>query len=819
MWLRDVKHAWRAFVTSPGFSAIAVISIACGTGANVAIFSVADAILLRPLPVQRPSEMVTVGSQIPTGLNTVTVASHPDYVDIRQRARSFSGLAAFTSRRVGFSPTPGAPPRMTFASLISDNYFKVLGVEPHLGRDFLPEETEAAGGQAVAILSFALWQHEFAGDPEAIGRTVRIAGVDFTIVGITPERFTGVEGRFIREAVYVPLGMWMRLLNNPTSDPLMNRDDRALTVRGRLKPDATIAGARAELALIAADLAREYPATNRNYTLSAVTEMETRFERNPLDSWLIAIMSMLSTAVLTVACANVAGLLASRAPARAREIAMRLAIGAGRAQLVRQFFLESLVVALAGAIGGIAIGYAGILLLRQIELPSDTVAIPLMQFDRRAFGFSLAIAVASAFLCGMGPAFQATRVDLVSTLKSGDRAPTRRRRPSGRNVLVALQIALSLVLLTIAIFAFHSFRQELSDGPGFRTTQIAKVTVDTSQARYSTERSRQFFARAVEAARALPGVRSAGLISIMPLSGFEFTAIVPEGLPLAQGQTSVRPMVSSIDEHYFDTMGIQLVSGRGFLPTDTEGAPRVAVVNDTLARHYWPAEDAVGKRFQMLNARGRPWVEVVGVVRTGSYGYAGEPPQDFVYYSFRQDTRGAMVLVAGTTGESASVISPLRDMLRELDASVPTMDAQTIEWFYAARAATIANVLLWLIAGMGGMGMTLTLIGLYGLVSYSVSRRTRELGIRIAIGAGYQRVLLMVLRQGMTPAFFGLVVGVALAIATMRTLPTLVPFDHQYDPRLFLIVVPLLLLTTALAAFVPARRAARVDPTVTLRCD
>lgn len=816
--LRDVRHAVRAFVKSPGFSAIAVLSIAFGTGANVAVFSAADAILLRPLPVQRPSELVTIGTQVPSGLATVTVASHPDYIDIRQRAQSFSGIVAFTSRRVGFSATPNAPPRIKFASIVSDNFFKVLGVEPHLGRDFRPDENRVAGRDAVAVLGYGMWQQEFAGDPGVIGRTVRIAGVDFTVIGVAPEEFTGVETRFIREAVYVPLAMWTRLLNNPASDPLTNRVDRALTVKGRLKPGISIADARVELAVIGADLAREYPETHRNHTFTAITEMETKFERNPLDAWLIVILSTLGIAVLAVACANVAGLLASRAPIRAREIAMRLAIGAARGQLVRQLFLESLVVAFAGAVGGIAVGYAGILLLRQIEFPSDTVAVPLMQLDVRALTFSLAVAIASAFLFGMGPALQATRVDLVNTLKSSDTSPTVRHRLSGRNVLVALQISLSLVLLTFAVFAFHSFRQELSDGPGFRTTQIAKITIDTNQARYSVADARRFFERALERARALPGVGSASLTTIMPLFGFEFAAIVPEGFHVPEGQTSLRTMASSVDEHYFDTMEIPVLAGRSFLPSDTADARRVAIVNDTFAKHYWPNEDAVGKRFQLSSARG-PWVDVVGVVRTGRYGYSGEPPQDFVYFPFRQEMRGLVVLLAATNGESASVVPALREMIRDLDAAVPTTDAQTIEWFYAARTTTIANVLLSLVAGMGVMGMTLTLVGLYGLVSYGVSRRTREMGIRIAIGATYRRVLLMVLGQGMMPAVAGLAIGVVLSIWTMRTVSALVPFNYQYDPRMFLVAVPILLVTTALAAYLPARRAARVDPTVALRCD
>jgi predicted permease len=817
MW-QDVRHAARAFLKSPGFTAIAVLSIAFGTGANVAVFSAADALILRPLPIPHASQLYTVGSQVRGGLATATGASYLDYLDIRHRTQTFAGLAAFSSRRIGFSARPDAPPRLKIATLVSDNFFQVLGIAPHLGRDFLPEENRVPGRDAVAILSYGLWQQEFGGDAAIVGHTIRIAGIDFTVVGVTPQAFTGVEVRFIREAVYIPLAMWTKLLNRAVVDPLVRRDERALTLKGRLKTGVSLSDARAELAVIAQDLERAYPETNERQTLTAITEMESKFERNPLDGWLLVILSTLSAAVLTVACANVAALLASRAPQRAREIAMRLAIGASRGRLVRQLIIESLAIALVGAIGGIAIGYAGILMLRQIELPTDVISVPVMQLDERTLLFSLAIAVTSAFLFGMGPALQTTRVDLVTSLKATDVSPSKRQRLAGRNILVALQISLSLVLLTIALYAFQSFRQEFADGPGFRTTRMAKLSVDTNQARYELRRSTQFFERALANIRELPGVESATAVTVMPLFGLEFASVVPEGYRLPEGEKSVRPLTSSIDEQYFDTMQIPVLAGRGFLPSDDDDAPPVAIVNEVFARHYWPSEDAIGKRFNLVDARG-PWVEIVGVVNTTKYGYAGEPPQEFVYFPYRQQPRGIMVLLVATSGESASVIPALREVVRKLDSDVPAFDAYTMETFYAARATTIGNTLIMMIGGMGVMGMTLTMVGLYGLVSFGVSRRTRELGIRIAIGASYRRVLLMILRQGMTPAWFGLAAGVVLSVATMRVLPTLIPFNYSPNPRVFLIVLPLLFLITALAAFVPARRAARVDPTVALRSD
>lgn len=816
---QDLRHGWRMFVKNPGFTAIAVTSIAFGTGGNVAIFSAADALLLRPLPVARPSELIAVGSKIKLGIGTRNAASYPDYADIRDRSQSFDGLLAFTSRTTGFSAQPGGVPRAIMTTMVSSNFFRVLGVEPETGRGFLPEEDRVPGRDAVTVLSYNLWQQDFAGDPSVLGRKVTIAGIDFTVVGIAPGRFTGVDARLFRDSVYVPLAMWSRVMNADGIDPLTARGFRGLNVKGRLKPGVTLDGAQAELTVIGKDLERAYRDTNTDFAITAQTELEVRFARNPLDAGTLMILSALSLAVLCVACANVAGLLSSRAPIRAREIALRMAIGAGRARIVRQLITESLSIALAGGLGGIAVGYAGIILLRQIQLPTDVVAVPVMQLDRRVLVFSLALAMASAFVFGLGPAIQTTRVDLVNSLKGGEVGAGKRRRLAGRHALVALQVALSLVLLTMTVFALQIFRGEYTKGPGFRTTHLAKLTLDPSQARYAQRQSLQFFERVVDEARRVPGVRSAAVTSSMPLfPQLEAPAIVPEGYRLPDGQTSVRPWASSVGESYFDTIGIPLLAGRGFRSTDGVRAPRVAVVSEAFAEHYWPGLGAVGRRLWLSGERSA-WVEVIGVARTSKYLYPGEPPQELVYFPFRQEPRASMVLLAETTGDSRDVLAPLRDMLRRVDADVPAYDVQTIETFYDSRLTAIGRVITRLVGGIGLMGMTLTVVGLYGLVSYAVSRRTREIGIRIAIGASAGRVLGMILRQGMTPAWFGVPAGLVLSAATARLLPLFAPFTYRVEPWTFLFVVPMLLVVTLFAAFVPARRAARVDPTVALRCD
>jgi predicted permease len=649
---------------------------------------------------------------------------------------------------------------------------------------------------------------------------VYIAGIEFTVVGVAPEAFTGLH-RIVQEAAFVPLAMWPRVISFPHVDPLTARDFRNLTVKGRLKPGLTLTAAQAELTAIGRALEQAYPETNNKQALVAQTELEVRFERSPLDAWLMVVLTTLSFAVLCVACANVAGLLASRAPVRAREIALRMAVGAGRARLVRQLITESLGIALAGGICGLAVGHVGVVLLRQIQFPTEVVSMPLLQLNQRALVFSMAMALLSAVLFGLGPALQTTRVNLVAALKTTDADLTRRTRLTGRNLLVGLQVALSLVLVTVSIWAFQVFATAFSEGPGFRTSQMAKITLDPSQAPYSEAASAAFFERAADAARRLPGVRSAALTSAIPLFSFESTLIVPEGYHLPEGQTSLRTNSNSIDAGYFATMDIPILAGRAILASDTEQSARVAVVNEIMALRYWPLGDALGKRLQVHGEPGSPlgstWVEIVGIARSGFYLYFAEPPQDMVYFPFRQAPRNNMVLVAQSAADSASLLGPLRGMVQTLDPKVPAYDAQTIEAFYAARVTSIGTVMTRLIAGMGLMGVSLTMVGLYGLVAYTVSRRTREIGIRVAIGATSGRVLRMILAQGLVPAAAGLVVGLALSAATARLLATLVPVNHRYDPRTFFLVVPLLVLVALLASYVPARRASKVDPKVALR--
>jgi macrolide transport system ATP-binding/permease protein len=816
---QDLRHGIRLFAKAPGFTAIAVVSIACGTGANVAIFSAVDALLLRPLPVARPSELVTIGSggRSMGILRAGSEISYPDLVDVRAEIHSFSGLVAYNGRRAGVSTNPSAPPRVRLVTSVTGNFFTELGIPLRLGRGFLPDEDRVPGRDPVAVLSYGMWQQTFGGDPMVIGREIAIAGTAFTIVGVAAESFTGLDTHPSGETVYVPFAMWSQVMNVPGRDPLHDRSLRVIAVKGRLATGVSLTEARTELARVARDLERAYPDTNTGQTLTAVSEIQRRFEASPLESGLTVITSILALAVLSVACANVAGLLTSRAPLRTRELAVRLAVGAGRDRLIAQLLTEGLLIALAGGAGGLGLGYAGIVLIRQIHFPTDIVAVPVVQMDDRAFAFSLFVALGSALLFGLGPALRATRIDLSNSLRVTEVARVRRWRVGGRHQLVAIQVALSLTLLTVAAASLQAFTRVFNNGAGFRNSHIAKLSIDASQARYAGADAARFFATVVDGARQLPGALSATVISAMPYWSVDVAFIVPEAYRLPPGVKRLQLFANVVDEQYFDTMDIPIVQGRAFASTDVPASPLVAIVNQSAARRYWPNGNAIGGRFRMNGED--PWISIVGIAKDSTYLYIAEPPQEMIYFPFRQQPRSNMVLLVHTAGPSQEPLSAMQALVRAVDPLVPVFDAQSMESFYEALVTGLGGVITSLIGALGLMGMTITVIGLYGLVSFAVNRRTREIGIRIAVGATYGRVMRMILRQGLAPAWLGMIGGLLLSAAAARLMPALVPTDGGVDLRVLFVVVPALVMVTLLAAFVPARRAALIDPTVALRED
>jgi predicted permease len=819
LW-QDVRYGARMFVGSPGFAAIAVVSLAIGIGANTAIFSFADALLLRPLPVARPGEVLTVGSTSSVDFFGSSLgASYREYVDIRDHSKSFDGLAAFTNVTVGFAADANAQPRLKLGLLASGNLLSLMGVTPAIGRDFRTDEDQVPNRDAVVVLGRALWEQDFGADPAVLGRRVRINGHDFTVIGVTPPAFTGMDS-FVRADFFVPLMMSPRLVGDPKAASLEARDARNLRLKGRLKPGVTQAAAQAELDAIAADFQRAYPDTTKNRHLAVRTELQERMAQDPPDAALVAMLSTLALAVLFVACANVAGLLTSRAPARAREMALRLAIGAGRGRLIRQLVTESLLLAAAGGILGLGIGYAGMMLFSQIQLPTDLPISLSFRMDQRALLFSLAVAVGSALVFGLVPAVQATRTDLTAVMKAGDSVAPGRRRRWGRALLVCGQVAVSVVLLVVAMFMYRGFKQQLANGPGYRTDHLMMMSFDPALVRYSPAQTQQFFTQVAERARAVPGVASVTMTTMVPMSNdsIGFETVVPEGFQFPAGRENTRVLASRIDEHYFDTMGLTLLQGRTFHETDGPDAPRVAIVNEQFAKHFWPNQDPIGKRLQAGDDKA--WVQVVGLARTSKYVFIAEPPSDFVYLPYRQTRPRQMILIARSIGEAAALAGPLREVVRGLDPNLPIFNVRSMEELYRMRATSVFNVLVTMIAGMGAMGLGLAIVGLYGLVAYAASRRTREIGIRMAIGAERGTVLRLVLRQGLTLAVTGLAIGLVASLGAERLLAAAIPTGNDSrDLMALVLVVPIVLAVTFVAAYIPAFQATRINPIQALRQD
>jgi len=618
---------------------------------------------------------------------------------------------------------------------------------------------------------------------------------------------------------YIPLAMLPRL-NSAAGDELTRRDVRNLIIKGRLNPDISIAKASEEVQLIAANLARQYPETNRNHGLTVRTEFDARVSaRPPLAVTALGVMG-LAFAVLLVACANVAGLLASRAPVRAREIALRMAIGAGRVRLVRQLLIESLLIAAVGGLVGLMLAQAIIAVFQRLQVPSDVPLKLAFALDERVLIVAMLVAASSAILSSLLPALQTTRVDLTATLKSV--GTSHRGRLWGRHVLVAGQVALALILLTVAVFLFRGFRGEIDRGPGFRTDHILLASFSPDMIRYDAPRTESFYRSLVERTKALPRVQSVALTSSAPMDAIsvENTSVAPEGFQFPAGTDHVNVRSARVDDGYFDAIGVRLIRGRAFGAIDTADASRVAVVNEAFARHYWPGQDAIGKRFRLL-ARDRSWFEIVGVAATTKYRSLSEGPTEFIYYAWRQRPAAVSTLVVETQGDAAAMAASVRQVVTSIDANMPMFDVRTMQDLYNVSAIGLSTLLVRIVGGMGAIALVLALTGLYGLMAYSVSRRTREIGIRMAVGAHPGSILRMVLDDGVWLTAIGAIVGVIGSIAMLAVLRALMPFPamSRFDVTPYATAVPAMLAVTLLAAYIPARRAARIDPLRTLRME
>ncbi len=813
--LQEIRHALRLLARNLGFTAIAALSLALGIGANSAIFSLADALLLRPLPVLEPSSVVTVSTDRPNLSEGIGGVSYPDYRDFRESSQSFAGLAALQLSAFGVAKSARETPQLRVGVMVSDNFYQVMGIRPVLGRGFLPDEGQVPGRNPVVILAYDFWRTEFAADPLVLNRTMRVNGIDFNIIGVAPKPFTGVD-EYVRPHFYVPLMMWQRL-NALPENPLEDRTNRAFDVKGRLKPGVSREQARAELATLWNSLKPLHSEADRNRVVGVRTELQARVQSSPPDAYLIGMLMALVAVVLIIACANVANLQLGRARARTREVAIRIALGISRTRLVRQLLIESLLLALLGGIAGLAFAYGGIRFLQTIRIPTDIPVVISPQLDHRVLLFSLFSAIASALIFGLVPALQTSKSDLVPALKSAEPGAAVRRRMLGRNVLVIGQVALSMILLIATGMLMDGFRKILVLNPGFRTDHLLTMELDTSLVRYTQAQTRNFYKDLLNRASAVPGVRVVTLGKVMPLApSQDMETFIPEAYQFPKGQVNASAFASIVDENYFDVMQTPIIRGRTFSANDKEAAPLVAIVNQQFADTYWPREDPIGKRLQ-LKSKEDQWAQVVGVTKTGKYTFLGESPTPFLYLPFAQTQATRMVMFTDTMGDPASVVAPLRQIVHDLDANQPVFNVRTFANFYQQRAIAIPRMIMEIVGTMGAMGLTLALIGLYGLVAYSVGRRTREIGLRMAVGASQSDILRMVLRQGLVLSLAGIGVGGVAAIAVARLMAAGLIGLGTPNPATYVLVPIILLLVTLASCYVPALRASRVDTMVALR--
>ncbi|MFI5178363.1 MAG: ABC transporter permease [Vicinamibacterales bacterium] len=750
LW-KDIQFALRTFRRSPAFTTAAVLSLALGIGVNTAIFTLINTLFLNPLPVDRASELVavyTVDEKNSSPLGNLLQMSFPNYKDYRDTNTVFTGLAAY-SFPIAVSVSIGPSPEQIFCEMVTGNYFQVLGVRPARGRFFGPEDDQAPGASPVMVLSHSVWQRRFGGADDVIGKTIPVNGASFTIIGVAPEGFHGVNSLFGPDG-WVPTMMYGQVLPAQFRDWMNERRALVFSLAGRLKPGATIDQARANLGAIAKSLEQTYPQPNegRSTSLRPLTEA-TVFPglREALVAGTAVLMVIVSL-VLLIACSNVANLLLARATNRRQEIAVRLALGASRARLVRQLMTESVLLGLIGGAFGLLVAFWTRNLIWSTRPPFFALNFVDPQLDARVLIFALAVSIGTGVLFGLVPAFASSRADVVTAIKDQSRAAGRPRRRFGLgNILIVVQVAFSLIALITAALFLRSSRAASEIDPGFDTDHVAVMLVSPGQQGYDPDRSQLFFQAVSARIGQLPGVRSVSWAVNLPLFGGFSRSVFIEGHEQDKQMAGILTLVNAVDVGYFETTSIALVQGRGFTEADRAGSVPVAVVNETMARKFWPNETAIGKRFRFYTER--EYREIVGVARTVKYVTLGETPQPAAYFPLRQSQNDAMVLYVRAAGDASSLLGPVQREIRQIDANVPIQSAQLVRdvidqslWAVKLGAA--------LLAVFGVLALALACVGLYGVMAYSVGQRTQEIGLRMALGAGPGHVLRLVLQQGLT---------------------------------------------------------------------
>jgi putative ABC transport system permease protein len=822
----DARFAVRWLRKSPGFTFVAVASLAIGIGFNTALFTVIDALLFKPLPVAEPRRLVDVFTSDSTGTVRFSTSSYPDYLDLLRRNDVFEDI-------VGYSPMFAAVnldnrSRLTMGEIVTGNYFQVFGVRPAIGRTITLDDDSPAAPRVVMV-SYRYWTRELGSAPDVVGRLVRIRGNPHTIVGVAPESFTGMVP-ILSPELWLPVSASLEVepvgmhdtIPSPTGTTRLNRRaDRWMFMRARLKPGRTIEEARANLAVVMAGLERENPATNRGrrVSLKATSDVHLHPVADPVVVPIAAGLMIVFGLVLLIACANVASMLLARASSRQKEIGIRLAIGASRARVMRQLVTEAFVLSVAGAVAGTLLAWWLTSIAAALSLP---LPIPLafdVRIDGRALAFTIVATAAAGLLAGLAPGVQASKPNVTADLRGEASllSPGAGRGWTLRDVLVAGQIAVTALLLVVAALLTRSLVAAERTDPGFAVGHLAVVSTDTNMLQYNEQRSRQFFDQAVARIRSIPGVESAALATRVPLQvNVNSWEIWIPGRHRA-GEHGDTVQVTAVSPDYFKTIGVPIVEGRGFTDDDRPNTPLVAVVSETLAHRYWPAASAIGKVFHTRGGEGPPF-QIVGVSADHKVVTISESPTPFLQTARSQRPNPYSAIIARTRGDAASLLRDMRRELLALDPNVVFIENQTMETEVNATLLPM-RLSAWLVTGVGVVAMALAAIGLYGVIAYSVARRTREIGIRIAVGARPGAVVRLVMRQGLVVAFAGLAAGCLLAVAAARAIAGALYGITAADPVSWIAAAALLLIVSALANFLPARRASRVDPTRALRIE
>ncbi len=825
---KDIRYACRWLLRSPGFAVVAIVSLGLGIGANTAIFAVLDALLLRPLAVAEPGRLVDVySSTAEAGAETYSTNSLLDLRDLSAQAPSLEGIIGYTPM---FAPvTGGERTRMSLGEMVTGNCFQLLGVPAKLGRTLLPED-DLIGAPATAVISEAYWRREFGADPLIIGRSLHMRGAPYTIVGVINGAYSGMLPMLAPQLWttvqhhedVTPAGL-NDVVPSPTgTNRLDRRGTRWLFAKARLKPGASVDQARAELEVAAAQLAATYPQTNKARRVIVRPSSTTRAHpaADRVLTWVGAGTMATVGLVLLIACANVAGMLLARASSREREISIRLALGAGSGRVMRQLLVESVLLAGLGGTMGVALTWWLTRLLVSVDL---SLPVPLaldLRIDGRVLAFTVVIAVGTGILAGLAPAFRVRRVDLLSALK-GELTAVRAggRRWTLRDGLVIGQMAVTTVLLVIAGLLLRSLLASQRADVGFKADGLALIATDTDLARFTRDRSNQFFDDAVRRIGALPGVESVALSTRQPFSiNSNHTNIA-----IPDRQRSADEIGSSFDSaqvspEYFSTLGVALVQGRAFTAQDLESTPRVAIVNETMARKYWPAGNAIGQRvFERTLSSGRSF-EIVGVTADHKLHTVGEAALPAIYFPIGQRPQSYRVIIARTRGDEHALLAEMRRTLLGMEPSLLffedlTMREQVSAILLPVRAGAM------LVSLLSGFGLLLAAIGLYGVIAFSVARRAREIGIRMAIGAPPRAVLAMIMRHGLTMAAIGLAIGGMVSAAVARFLAGVLFGVAAADPWSWSLAAVVLFAVAGLANFIPAARAMRIDPSRVLRAD